>query len=471
MCKQIHAMSDEPSKGTRGDKPDSRHRCVRATCVDTGRKSMLHGLFRVNCEEIRNPIVFFAITYVLIVLFHFVVPTTVAFATMGDLITADTISDKNLIQRSVEDEDVTASRKLGRQVRVPYLRDYNVVFMSLVTLPFLVILLLTERPFICSCIKGLTRSGTIQLTQRSNESEFDARWTTFYGRVNIIAVCVGIVGASLASWENYIAQHAPGFGGWQFNPKYSAVSSWIFLAWQMPLLWFIVIVYACRAGAHFRFLWALVGDSKVHVNFFHRDRCGGLREIGRLGLRNQYSLSIVGVNLILMVIVLVQTNPPCDSTMGNAILGPGLRQIGPMLDVAANHAHFGPIALQIVIICVVFYLVGAPIAFLGPLIPFHRPMQEAKHACLDEISGVRQREYDRIVKNCSSSGCAEADIQSIERIERLQSLAERFPVWPFDLGTLRRFSLSYFAPLATAIGMKLADELIQWLMIARHSSG
>jgi hypothetical protein len=214
----------------------------------------------------------------------------------------------------------------------------------------------------------------------------------------------------------------------------------------MPLIWFIAVVYVVRAAAHIRFLWALVKETSVGINFFHRDRCGGLREIGRLGLRNQYSLSIVGINIILMVYILAKTNPSLDRI-------------------------WGPEAMEMVIISVGLYLLGAPIAFLGPLVPFHKPMLEAKQAYLSDISEARRDEYRRIIKNCSSCDSAEPDIQRMERIERLQSLVERFPVWPFDTNTLRKFSLSYLAPVLTAIGMKGADELVRWLMTIRNSGG
>jgi hypothetical protein len=406
-------------------------------CIDTGRGSILHRLFRVRLPENSNILGACVFAYVMLLLFHFILPTVVASITMGDLTSL-------------------RNNAAGEEIRVPYLRDYNVVFASLVTIPFLVVLLLTERPFMYASVKELRDAKILRFKQgkkgeaRDKEHKFYAKWSNIYLYVNLASIGLGLVGAGIASWSNYTAQHVPHFYGWQFREG-STISSWIFLLWQMPLIWLVLIFYAIRACAHLWFLKALVKESDVDINFFHRDRCGGLRDIGRLGLRNQYSLSIVGINILLMIMVLTRTNPA----------------LGHMVDGRL----FGPEALEMVIISVAFYLVGAPIAFLGPLIPFHGSMQREKRKCLAEISAARKREYDQIIKNCFSSESAERDIQRMDRIERLQSLAERFPVWPFDMSTLRKFSLSYFAPVLTAIAIKLADELVQWLMTTHNALG
>jgi hypothetical protein len=45
----------------------------------------------------------------------------------------------------------------------------------------------------------------------------------------------------------------------------------------------------------------------------------------------------------------------------------------------------------------------------------------------------------------------------------MQSLAEAFPVWPFDIDTIRRFVLAITSPLI-AIGLSILSDLIKDLI-------
>jgi hypothetical protein len=69
------------------------------------------------------------------------------------------------------------------------------------------------------------------------------------------------------------------------------------------LLYTLVIVYVTRCIVLSYFLRALVAAARpLCILPLHPDKCGGLRPVGRLGLRNQYTLTILGINIVLLLV-------------------------------------------------------------------------------------------------------------------------------------------------------------------------
>ena len=71
------------------------------------------------------------------------------------------------------------------------------------------------------------------------------------------------------------------------------------------LFYALVIIYLFGNIALSLLLGDMVGHTRLQLLPWHPDRCGGLRPVGRLGLRNQYALSIFGVNVVLMAWVII----------------------------------------------------------------------------------------------------------------------------------------------------------------------
>src|SRR5258707_9910167 len=113
------------------------------------------------------------------------------------------------------------------------------------------------------------------------------------------------------------------------------------------------LVYICRSVAITMFLSDIVGRAKLNMLPFHPDKCGGLRPIGRFGLRNQYMLTILGANVFFLVMVTVRY-------------------------LSIPSSLFGLVAWA-----TLSYLLLGPIVFMGPLLSFRSAMIRTK----DELSG------------------------------------------------------------------------------------
>jgi len=63
-------------------------------------------------------------------------------------------------------------------------------------------------------------------------------------------------------------------------------------------------------------------------------------------------------------------------------------------------------------------------------------------------------------KKCIGDKNADEDVASIERIEKLRNIAEKFPVWPFDTRTLRKFFFALSTPAISALVTGLVSLLL-----------
>jgi hypothetical protein len=159
----------------------------------------------------------------------------------------------------------------------------------------------------------------------------------------------------------------------------------------------------------------------------HPDKAGGLRPVGQLGLRNQYMLSVFGVNVVLLVVVSVIN-----------------------LDVPSSAA-------------VIAYLILGPIVFLGPLLPFRGGLRRTKSELMGEVAQRLRRELVRIRTLLLTSGpISREDEELIDRLRKIAAVIDELPVWPFDARILRRFLAAYVTPMMSAIGY----PILKWLVVS-----
>ena len=155
----------------------------------------------------------------------------------------------------------------------------------------------------------------------------------------------------------------------------------------------------------------------------------GLKAIGRMGLRNQYVLAACGINILLMFYVAGGLST--DSRAGATLL------------IAAS----------------AFYVVAGPAMFIGPLLPFRR-----EHAG-EQATGAtdRRTQIERGIRACHMSllpqeGVTQTAVDSLKRLQEVQQIVNRIPVWPFDTITLRRFLVAYVLPLLPVIMCAVTGE-------------
>jgi hypothetical protein len=309
------------------------------------------------------------------------------------------------------------------------LEDWNIMCMYLATLPLIVIFTLSQRNMVPGRIAGIVRGSVIPVrTKYSSMSEFVSSWNKRFKIVNVIGQLAGILVAVVVCLKNYDIATSPDFPDYRLTDGNINIAGWMYLCWQLPMFYWIAVVYISQGLALIVLLFRLNRNFEIEVFPFHRDNCGGLRSVGQIGLRNQYLLAVVGVNLLALWAVNIERGDPRPLT----------------LLIAAGVAYVGL----------------GPVVFLGPLIPFRKSMLSAKRGEQTRVAAKLQEKYELIMGDKDRP--TKEDGEVIDSLQKLTVLINRIPVWPFDTSTLRRFFTAYVFPFLTA----LVSVLINYAMTA-----
>src|SRR5262249_44858114 len=130
---------------------------------------------------------------------------------------------------------------------------------------------------------------------------------------------------------------------------------------------------------------ALVAGAPLRILLLHPHKCGGVRPVCRLGLRKQYTRTVLWLNLLLLLLIWVYEKP--------------MTSFGEVM-VAGSAA----------------YLILGPVIFMAPLLPFRAAMQNAKRDRIHEFARALRVETERIRKQLKTDAFSEEDSKSIERL-------------------------------------------------------
>lgn len=316
--------------------------------------------------------------------------------------------------------------KISSNLKLPYFRDYNVLFMCAITLPGVFYLLMTERKMISESVNSVLNQGTLTLDE--NRSKMFERWKTRYANVNVIAQVIGLIVGAMVAYGNYATISSPGFKAWQVSKGVINIPGYVFILVQLPTFFFFLVAYLIRTVTHCFYLHDLARNATFSLSPIDYENAGGLRPLGRIGLRNQYLLALGGLNIGFFV-------------LGMQMLGPN-----PMLE-------------YLFIAALGFYVVAGPIGFLGPLLPFRSKMLETKRVYSERISKALKSELDYLIDHLQDNGYPADKHQLLKRYEHLQTFIRQMPVWPFDSRTVRKFLLSYIFPFGAFLLGPIIGEI------------
>jgi hypothetical protein len=169
-------------------------------------------------------------------------------------------------------------------------------------------------------------------------------------------------------------------------------------------------------------------NKQFNVNPLHPDLCGGLRALSEYSIKIAYLVAGVG-----LMIGLTE-----------------YRYIAGELDQKYWIIHLG----------IPVYLVVATASFFAPLSTAHDGMKEAKKKLLDNIARQFWSDYS-LTQNglAKDADSVQADVSKIQQLRTLYEMTEKFPVWPFDVSTLRTFIASVTSPIF-AILLGLVSEFL-----------
>ena len=153
-----------------------------------------------------------------------------------------------------------------------------------------------------------------------------------------------------------------------------------------------------------------------------------------MGLRNQYALSLVGVNVVIFVIM---------STL---------------------YLHVSNWLNGLMVAAIVAYLILGPFVFLAPLLPFRDGMLKSKTELMGAVARRMRVELERLRAQLRTGPITKEDEELVERLRKIGAVINELPVWPFDAGTLRKFLTAYVIPIVGAAGypaVKMAFDFFE----------
>src|SRR5437773_1965841 len=131
------------------------------------------------------------------------------------------------------------------------------------------------------------RDEHILCMAEADASKMAELWKAGFRRINIVAQSLGAgIGLSLgwATLNLYMSHDVPFWISSKGHLLPAGYAYWYCIA----LLYALITIYVARCIAFYVFLSEAVGDSTIQMLPLHPDKCGGLRPVGQLGLRNQY---------------------------------------------------------------------------------------------------------------------------------------------------------------------------------------
>lgn len=186
------------------------------------------------------------------------------------------------------------------------------------------------------------------------------------------------------------------------------------------LMFYSVVFSAFNVGVTIYILRKVFGSGNIQLAPLHPDNCGGLGGISKYS--NKVALGIGSIGLILSAATVMELQNRSLPEAYPVILG------------------------------IVAYLILAPLFFFLPLGAAHDAMQEAKDAELIKLADRFRSAYDSVKSSVDqSSKKFNEELSKLENVKKLYSLAESFPVWPFDVRNLRRFLAVVTTPLLPAL--------------------
>ena len=157
----------------------------------------------------------------------------------------------------------------------------------------------------------------------------------------------------------------------------------------------------------------IMKEKELNVNPLHPDKSGGLKTLSDYSLKIIYLIAVFGI-----------------------VLGiSGYR----LIDSGYSWAAF---------FLVVFYIGVAIISFFSPLSTAHEEMKKAKEKLLLTLGKQFWDEYmltqSLIQDNVET---LKDEVEKMKQLRELYKLTNEFPVWPFDMTTLRRFGITVATPI------------------------
>jgi len=221
-----------------------------------------------------------------------------------------------------------------------------------------------------------------------------------------------------------------------------------FITWQTVNgfnFWFVMFLYTLFSFfgllSFIRTIIAVVWfnrlfrDLDVEVKFLHPDNAGGFAPL------SGFSVTIVYVIIITAI----------------------AHVLGDVSEAAIKSITYLDVVKQsYVLVDYLMYCAFATLAFFTPLYLAHTRMKKAKHEVIAIISDQFNAElaYIRSIQSSDRTKLKNS-VSKLEDLQKLHTIAIKFPVWPFNIGYLARFFGAIVSPLIISF-LSIVIEQLLW---------
>jgi hypothetical protein len=302
--------------------------------------------------------------------------------------------------------------------QMSYFCDAGNIFLFLVSFPAILLLALTDQQMLSHALHTVQADGTVTISEADGET-ISKRGFRRFGKVNRVAQAVGVMAGCVTATFIFWGATAEKDGGWLAHEGHFFLIGYIYL-YSMVLFVAVLAIYVIRSFFIAMSLRDLAKEAELHMLPLHPDKAGGLQQIGRLGLRNQYGLTFLGINIVLAMLTAYLFEPNQTLIVSTAV-------------------------------ATASYLLVGPVIFVGPLLPFRACMIRNK---ADLMTGVALRmriELENVRSRVESGVITADDEQLIERLRKIGTVIDELPIWPFDNATLKKFWGAYGGPILGAL--------------------
>lgn len=303
--------------------------------------------------------------------------------------------------------------------------DWAVVFAFGVSFPAIAFFVASDQQALDVAMKRVWTAGVVTTTQERVE-DFRKQWTARFRTLNLWVQLLGLAAAIPLSYFTALGFSLAGAHTWA---QATTLNSCVYMA-GIALFYTLLMTYIVRGVAMAVLLKSVANEWTIVLSPLHPDGCGGLQPLGRIGLRNQYALTILGINIAILATMIYRINPALELVI-----------VGPAMAV---------------------YLIFGPIIFLGPLLPFRRVMGELRRDLMQEIAAPLETRFDSLKMQARTLGAiGKEEVEALERLRAIGNIVGELPIWPFDARTMRVFATAYVIPVLLAAATKLAELIVE----------
>lgn len=201
------------------------------------------------------------------------------------------------------------------------------------------------------------------------------------------------------------------------------------------IFWFVMFLYAqliflgtmnfIRIVVVIFWFTRLLRDFDVNIQFLHPDHAGGLSPLSDFSITITYAVIVTAIAHVLGDI--------SEATVKST-------------------TYFNVVKQSYVLVDYLFYCIFASFAFFAPLYIAHTKMKKAKNELITMISDQFNAELACIQPFLVGDRAKlMTRVSKLEDLHKLHVIADKFPIWPYNIGYLTRFIGAIISPLLISV--------------------